>query len=132
MTPSWIRASLARSLGRPVRGAQTRTRLRFVALEDRRTPATFTVLNKDNAGIGSLRQAIVDANAAAGADTIVFDSAFFSAGRTIALTTGELSITDPVTITGPGAKQATVSGNKTSRVFNINIPAPECRSVFRA
>jgi hypothetical protein len=34
--------------------------------------ATFTVTNTDDSGPGSLRQAILDANAAAGADTIVF------------------------------------------------------------
>ena len=34
--------------------------------------ATFTVINTNNSGAGSLRQAIIDANAAAGADTIQF------------------------------------------------------------
>jgi hypothetical protein len=33
---------------------------------------TFTVTNTNDTGAGSLRQAILDANAAAGADTIVF------------------------------------------------------------
>src|SRR6185369_13549143 len=35
--------------------------------------ATFTVTNTNDSGAGSLRQAILDANAAAGADTIAFD-----------------------------------------------------------
>ncbi len=35
--------------------------------------ATFTVTNTSDSGAGSLRQAILDANAAAGADTIVFN-----------------------------------------------------------
>ena len=35
--------------------------------------ATFTVTNTGDSGAGSLRQAILDANAAAGADTITFD-----------------------------------------------------------
>jgi hypothetical protein len=35
--------------------------------------ATFTVTNTNDAGAGSLRQAITDANAAAGADTIEFN-----------------------------------------------------------
>src|SRR5213075_2792280 len=35
--------------------------------------ATFTVTNTNDSGPGSLRQAVVDANNAAGADTIVFD-----------------------------------------------------------
>ncbi len=34
--------------------------------------ASFTVTNTDDSGPGSLRQAILDANAAAGADTITF------------------------------------------------------------
>jgi hypothetical protein len=42
-------------------------------LESRIAPATFTVLNTDDSGAGSLRQAILDANAAAGADFINFD-----------------------------------------------------------
>jgi hypothetical protein len=35
--------------------------------------ATFTVTNTDDSGPGSLRQAILDANASAGFDTIAFD-----------------------------------------------------------
>ncbi|HUF08750.1 MAG TPA: hypothetical protein VMO47_05475, partial [Rhodothermales bacterium] len=35
--------------------------------------ATFTVTTADDSGPGSLRQALLDANAAAGADQIVFD-----------------------------------------------------------
>src|SRR5437868_13649817 len=34
--------------------------------------ATFTVINTNDSGAGSLRQAILDANANAGADTIAF------------------------------------------------------------
>ena len=36
--------------------------------------ATFTVTNLNNSGPGSLRQAILDANVAAGDDDIVFQS----------------------------------------------------------
>ncbi len=35
--------------------------------------ATFTVTNTNDSGAGSLRQAITDANGAAGADTIAFN-----------------------------------------------------------
>src|SRR5205807_381823 len=63
-------------------------------------PVTYTVLNTSDAGAGSLRQAILDANAHAGPDLVVFDATFFATPRTIALTTGELTITDGVTITG--------------------------------
>jgi predicted outer membrane repeat protein len=77
----------------------------------------FAVTNINDAGAGSLRQAIIDANGAAGADTITFNP---GVSGTITLTTGQLSITDSVTITGPGAANLAVSGNNASRVFEIN------------
>jgi hypothetical protein len=54
-------------------------------LEDRTVPSTFSVLNLQDNGAGSLRQAMLDANANAGADVIDFDVA-----GTIHLTTGAL------------------------------------------
>src|SRR5438067_13661342 len=78
--------------------------------------ATFTVGNTSDSGAGSLRQAILDANGAAGADTILFGSGVTG---TITLTSGQLSITGDLTITGPGANRLTVSGNNASRVFQI-------------
>ena len=85
--------------------------------------ATFTVTNTSDSGAGSLRQAVLDANAAAGADTIVFDPGVFSTPQTITLTGGELLIADSadanVTITGPGANLLTVNGGGTSRIFTI-------------
>jgi hypothetical protein len=60
--------------------------------------ATFTVTNNADSGAGSLRQAIDDANAAAGADTIVF--AIGSGPQTINIIIGRLSITDSVLIDG--------------------------------
>ena len=91
--------------------------LRVEALEERDVPATFTVTNLTNAGAGSLRQAVLDANAMAGADTIVFQ-----AGLTgpIVLTTGELAVTGAVDIQGPGPNVVTVNGNAASRIFNID------------
>src|SRR6476659_7017666 len=86
----------------PVRPAQSyRARLMVRALESRITPADFTVLNAANAGAGSLRQAVLDANAQPGADNILFDPAFFNAAnpRTITLTaaSGQMAITDDLT-----------------------------------
>jgi len=78
--------------------------------------ANFTVTNLDDSGDGSLRQAILDANANPGADTIDFQDEL---SGTITLTTGELQITDDLTITGPGIFSITVSGNHASRVFGI-------------
>lgn len=65
--------------------------------------ATFTVTNADDGGTGSLRAAMGNANISGGADTIVFDSAFFSTPRTINLTSELPGINDSLTITGPGA-----------------------------
>jgi hypothetical protein len=45
------------------------------SLEDRTVPATFTVTTTADAGPGSFRQAILDANATYGYDTIAFDIA---------------------------------------------------------
>lgn len=78
--------------------------------------ATFTVSNTDDSGAGSLRQALLDANAAAGPDIV--DATGVSG--TITLTTGEIDITDEVAITGPGETSLTVSGNDDSRIFNIS------------
>ena len=50
-----------------------RSGLKLEHLEDRTTPATFTVVNTLDSGAGSLRQAILDANANPGADLIQFN-----------------------------------------------------------
>src|SRR6185369_13551213 len=78
--------------------------------------ATFNVTNLNDSGAGSLRQAVLDANAAAGADVITFQSGL---SGTITLTTGELDLYDSVDIQGPGAATLAVSGNNASRVFYI-------------
>jgi len=52
--------------------------------------ATFTVTNILDTGAGSLRQAIVDANANPGSDTITFDPVVFATPQTITLTSAEL------------------------------------------
>src|SRR5262249_22285258 len=87
------------------------------ALEDRVVPSTFTVVNLNDGGPGSLRQAVLDANALTGADTIAFAHGLTGA---IPLTSGQLSITDSLAIDGPGAYRLAVSGNLQSRVFSIS------------
>ncbi len=60
---------------------------------------TFTVSNISDSGAGSLRQAILDANAASGLDTIVFQIPG-SGVHTIALLSTLPPITDPIVIDG--------------------------------
>lgn len=60
--------------------------------------ATYTVTNTADAGAGSLRQALIDANAAGGADTIVFSIG--SGAKTITLASQLPTITSPVTLDG--------------------------------
>ena len=79
--------------------------------------ATYTVSNLNNAGAGSLRQAIIDANANSGADTITFASGVTG---TITLVTDFPNITDDLTITGPGKDSLTIDGVATHRPFWVN------------
>ena len=60
--------------------------------------AVFTVINTNDSGAGSLRQAIVQANASIGADTIVFNVG--GSGRSISLASTLPALTDAVTIDG--------------------------------
>ncbi|MEO1458688.1 MAG: DUF4214 domain-containing protein [Pseudomonadota bacterium] len=59
--------------------------------------ATFTVTNTNDDGDGSLRQAVLDANAAGGADRIEFA---LDPGSVIRLVQGEIAITDTLVIDG--------------------------------
>jgi hypothetical protein len=74
--------------------------------------ATYTVTNTNDAGVGSLRQAILDANANAGADIIVF-----SINGTINLTSGQIQVTGELTIDGPGMNLLTINQTTDNRVF---------------
>src|SRR5262245_52694405 len=101
-----------------------RTHLLLRSLETRLAPATMTVSNTADSGVGSLRQAIIDANTAAGADTIVFDTVgAFSGNATISLSGGQISITGPLDVVGTGSGKLTVRNTKaastTSRVFDV-------------
>ena len=106
----------ARSAQNKVSHTAHHRRLRVEPLEDRRMLAVFTVDNLDDAGVGSLRQAIDDANANLGADTVEFQAGL---AGTIALSTGEMTITDELTIDGPGAEDLTVDAQQNSRIFRI-------------
>lgn len=88
--------------------------------------ADFTVTNLNDAGPGSLRQAILDANAAPSADRVLFQS---SLSGTITLTTGELAISDSVQILGPGPGNLTISGNGASRILYSYPLSPKAVTV---
>jgi len=82
-----------------------------------------TLSDTETTGQTTLRDAINQANYAVGkSDTITFKSSLFANNTpgTIALTQGELTITNSMTIIGPGANLLTISGNNSSRVFTID------------
>lgn len=85
-------------------------------LETRAVPATFLVTNLANAGAGSLRQAMLDAdaNGAAVHDDIVFHT---SLSGTIVLSS-EIKSFGNVTLVGNG--KVTISGNNASRIFDFD------------
>lgn len=110
--------------------------LGFESLENRRMLTVFSVSQLDDSPVtaagdapGTLRQAIFDANASSGLDTINFQE---SLAGVLTLTAGELKITDAVNLVGPGANQLTIdaSGNDLttpgtsdgsgSRILNID------------
>jgi hypothetical protein len=76
----------------------------------------FTVLNTSDSGPGSLRDAILRANASPGIDLLEFAPGAYG---NIGLFTGQLLISDCVIIDGPGATNVAVNGNGFTRVFSI-------------
>ena len=77
--------------------------------------AAFTVNNTLDSGVGSLRQAIMDANGTGGADVITFAP---GVNGTINLGSSLPSITDILTINGPGTGTITVNGCPTCWIFD--------------
>ena len=78
----------------------------------------FEVVNLDDAGPGSLRDAILAANGTPGPDVITFATGL---AGTITLATGQLTITDSLEIGGPGRGLLTIDGNATSRIFDVPL-----------
>src|SRR6516225_5178402 len=91
---------------------RNRCRLNFECLESRWLPST--VYNLNDAGPGSLRDAIADSP---DGGTVHFRSGLTG---TITLTSGELLIAKDLTIVGPGADVIAVSGNHAGRVIGID------------
>jgi hypothetical protein len=101
---------------------------RFESLEQRQL-MSFTVVNTADSGVGSLRQAISDANANPGADVIDFNIPGTGL-HFISPTTALPAITDAVTISGysqPGSSANTLAvgdnANPTICLNGFSLPA---------
>ena len=92
-------------------------------LEHRLMPAIFIVTNTSDSGAGSLRQAILDANANTtdALDTIQFNSSL--AGQTITLSS-MVTVNDAsaksLLITGSGAANLTITGGNSTGLIRFN------------
>ena len=80
---------------------------------------TFVVTNVNNSGAGSLRQAILDANGLAGADTITFNISGTGV-HTINITSALPTITDTVTIDATTDDSFAANGNRPAVVLDGN------------
>src|SRR6478672_7636961 len=78
--------------------------LLFCAIATRMRAGTIVVVNTNDSGPGSLRQALVNAN---DGDTITF-----AVTGTIVLTSDGLVIDNDLTISGPGANRLSINGNQ--------------------
>jgi hypothetical protein len=85
--------------------------------------AIFTVMNNSSSGTGSLRDAITQANASPPPNAIHFDP---SVTGSIVLTTGQIHISSPMSIVGPGATILTIDGNANDRILSIYATDPAC------
>jgi len=86
-----------------------------LALATNAQAANYVVSTFADSGPGSLREAVGFANATPGvADTITF-----AVPGLITLTSGQLTVTDTLTITGAGANQMTINGNLNGRIFEV-------------
>ncbi len=91
----------------------------------------FLVTNTNDSGAGSLREAILEANAIGGLDTIAFNIPFSPAGFTIRPTSDLPTIDDPVVIDGytqPGASANTLA-NGDNAVLLIGIDGADDSNV---
>jgi hypothetical protein len=77
--------------------------------------ANYVVTTFADSGPGSLREAVGFANATPG----VPDTITFATPGLITLTSGQLTVTDTLAITGAGARLMTIDGNLNGRIFEM-------------
>jgi len=83
------------------------------------SPTDCEIDSQPDGGDCSLRDAIDTANGNAGADEIIFDGGLALPG-TINLTNGQMTITDDLTITGPGTNMLTIDADDLTRIFLVD------------
>jgi hypothetical protein len=81
-------------------------------------PNSFLVINTNDSGTGSLRQALSNADAISGDDVIAFDATVFATAQTIVVTS-ELGINSNVIIPGPAAGLTVQAASTAANVFNV-------------
>jgi outer membrane autotransporter protein len=79
--------------------------------------STYTVINTNSSGAGSLEAAITSANTAGGSNTIAFSNTL--ANQTITLSGALSPITSNITIDGSGASNLTISGANAYQIFQV-------------
>jgi predicted outer membrane repeat protein len=123
---SWVRnLRSARPLGRAYRNrrqapplrAATRFRPRLEVLEDRTVPSTFNVTTTLDGVAGSLRQAVLAADASPGTNTINVPAGTYT--LTQGGTAGDLEVTGQVTIRGAGAGVTVIDADFLDRAFHF-------------
>jgi len=91
-------------------------RLRIEGLEERQLLAVYSVTNLDDAGPGSLRDAVATANASVNTP----DEIDFEVTGVISLTSGELRIMDSLTLRGPGQELLAIDAALGSRILHYS------------
>ena len=87
--------------------------------------ATYTVVNTNDSGVGSLRQAMLDARATADDDEIVFAPATNGTPVVLASPLPNLQASGGgLTVTGNGVAHTVISGNGQYRIFNTEAQDP--------